>query len=389
VANAGGTFVISVPRATGFVGRALGLTGDLEASRQRILALLGFDLFDLSTLSAFKPDPERRIVMAWGIVDPEQLRARLAAPAAPKQGEHFAIRFRLTLPVTEPAAAAAALEKVKLGAECARPRRGETAGAWATWLKGVTDPDDRRAAETSEAAYVCLNGSEAAVARVDAAHREVRWSFALGTGGRLAAAAAPYAPDAAETERLTREGFFKARGAFRATPDAEARYRAGMLLFKLAAGFQGLDAESARRMWPRAVEELGSFMRLVESPPRLFSEIVLIDGATTWGLTPEGEQAFAGLKVKWPATPDDVFTRVGGVVRPAGVFATAAVLDENLHQAEPQQAAADLLTHHLWPHLAAFVAAHPKDRAPPVELPFPGSRFELDRAGRRLRLLPP
>jgi SAM-dependent methyltransferase len=236
------------------------------------------------------------------------------------------------------------------------------------------------------AAYVCLDSSEAVVARLEPAAREVRWSFAIGTGGRLAAAAAPFDAAPAETERLVREGLFAGRGGFRATPDAEARYRAAMLLFKLAVGFQGVDAESRKQLWPRAVIEMGSLARLVESSPRLFSEVMFNGDTTTWTLTPKGVETFGSLKVRWPAAQDKVFAALGRVVRPGGVFASGAMLDENIHQAE--QAADDLLTHYLWPHLAGFAVAHPRDRAPPPALPFPGEHLELDRTAQRLRLRP-
>jgi hypothetical protein len=378
LANAGNTFIFRVPTAEDAAGH---MASGLSAMAEH----LGVDLLDPVNLAAVSADPTRRIVMSWGIVDPVQFRRWLAAPRPPADGDGFAVRFRVTIPVADAAVAASGLERWPLGKGCARPGDGP---AWSSLITSLSDAADREAAQRPGLGFVCSHGGDAVVARIDARHRELRIVAALGKGALVAAAAAPLPPAPPElAKRLREAGAFDAKVAYYATPLEAARYLASMELFKMSAGLDGVDAQSRARLWPKGVEEIGALERLVGSPPQLFTEILMKDMVTSWTLTDAGDHAFASLEGRGEVGADVAKAEVARTIRLGGAFADAKLLIDTVHEAGP--GAGELFEHFLWPHAAAFsAAASPALRAlaPPSTLPFGGVMFELDRAHHRLWL---
>jgi hypothetical protein len=379
LADAGETFVIGVSRVQE-PGR-----GQLGFAMADMRAVVGVDVFDPTVLAALEADGGRQIVMSWGSVDPKAYRTWLASPHPPQPGDGFAIRFRVTVPVRDAATAVAALDRVPIGEDCARPGDG---ARWSAFLAGLTDEADRRAAAQSGNAFVCAaeRQSGATVARIDGRRRELLLDSAIGRGRLVDLVVSPprLAP-ASVVAQLRADGFFDAHVGFFATPGASARYRASMLLFKLTAGFEGLDPEMRPRLWAKATDELGSFERLVNSPPALFDEILMKDMATSWGLTPEGARAFASLAGREMIAADDVRAEVARAIHPGGAFADARTLADTIHKASHAE---KLFEHFLWPQVAAFTAGSPElqQLVPAPTLPFGGVFFELDQPRRRLNL---
>jgi hypothetical protein len=363
------------------------LSAAMQEMRPQAAQLVGVDLLDTTTLASLSPDRQRQVVMSWGIVEPGRLREILAARAPPARTDVFAVRFGVTVPVSDSAAAQAALARLPLDPACVRPPPRGDPGTWRAWLDRLPDPESRRAVQATDAAYLCASESHAAVVRLDRARAEVDWSLTLGWGGTLAAAAEPFAPAPELSDRLAREGFFDGRVALRTTPDEEARFHAAILLFKLSAGFDGLDPEGRAQLWPQAVREIGSFQRLVDGPPRLFSEMVSVDGATFWQLTPEGEAAFGSLPPAGLVNAEETSAGLARAIRLGGDFASPSALTQTVHEAG--SSGGHLFQHFVWPHAAVFALAHPGTRGVPLStVPLPGDRLEVDRRQHRLWLRP-
>ena len=379
LADAGETFALRVPTAQEperHLGFALADMG----------ALVGLDVFDPAVLAALDPDTSRQIVMSWGSVDPTAFHKWLASPHPPQPGDGFAIRFRVTVPLRDGASAAAALERLPIGHDCARP--GDPA-KWSAFLAGLSADADRRAAAQPGNAFVCARDqSGATIARVDVGRRELHLDSAIGSGGLVAAVVAPpRLASASVVARLRSGGFFDARVAVFATPGAAARYRAAMLLFRLTAGLEGVDAEIRPRLWTKGADEVGSFERLVNSPPVLFDDLLMKDMATSWSLTDEGLRAFASLAGREMVGADEARAELARTLHPGGAFVDARTLLDTAHEASNGEKLFDFF---LWPHVAALSATLPPEKRQLAmtlaTLPFGGVFFELDQPRRRLNL---
>jgi hypothetical protein len=375
IAGAGATFAVRLP-AEPSQGPSL---PELDIGRAQVRQTLGIDPWDPNSVAAFAADRDRSIVMSWGIVDPARLRELLATPDPPTRATAFAIRFRVSLPVIDASAALAGLERLQIGPRCARPSGDQR--LWRQWLDRLASTDERRAAESAGAAYLCASEGQAVVARVNRARREIRWVVAMGIGETFVAATNPFSSDPELADRLTREGFFAARTAYYTTPPDEARMFAASNLLNVLSFVPRLDASERQIVWSVAVRELGTPAGLVESPPRLFSETFRVDDVTSWTLTAEGEALFSSLSLDPPA--DLVAARLARAVHPAGPFASEPELKRKVEEAGI--GAVSLAHHFLWPHLVAFAAAHP-NAGPVFPVPFshPPARLELDRGRHRL-----
>src|SRR5262249_8274214 len=136
----------------------------------------------------------------------------------------------------------------------------------------------------------------AAVVRVDAQRRELTWTSAFGHGSLVAAAAAQLALDAPLANRLQRAGLLAAQSGIYTTPADEARAYSAIGLVKTLSGVGGIDEDDMRaQLWRQGVKELGGHDRLVDSPPRLFTDMLATERESTWTLTADGRKFFASL----------------------------------------------------------------------------------------------
>jgi hypothetical protein len=316
---------------------------------------LNVDVADPRVLANLTVDRDRSIVMSSGIVDPGHLQALLASPEVPPETVPLLIRDLLVVPVTDPTRALAALDQLVPDRDCVRPR-GQ-AKRWATWLDQLEDPGDRRTAQTSDAAYLCVFELSKAVVRVDRARREIHWVSAGGIGSLLTAASEKVELDGALADRLRREGFFSARAAMFTTPAGDAHLQAALGLLKTRMGLMGVTADLRPRLWRKGAHEMGAPQRLIESPPVLLEGMVGADGVFTWMLTGEGRKFFASLRVQHGTSVKSLKARIAATLKPGGVFRDARELADTQHEAGSMSPT--LIRHALWPHAIAFAAAHP------------------------------
>ena len=121
-----------------------------------------------------------------------------------------------------------------------------------------------------------------------AENKFLRATAAWGYGELLAAAATPQPRATALAARLEQQSFFSSSPiATFMKPDGQTRAVPAIALIKKPASLAGLAASEKRRLWPQAVAELGACSRLLDSPPRLFTEVLILDGLSSWGLTPQ------------------------------------------------------------------------------------------------------
>lgn len=344
--------------------------------------LLGADFGDARALANLTVDHERSIVVSLTIVDPARLEALIASPEVPTPATGFGIRNLVVVPVTDPARALAALDQVMPDRACARP--GGDAKRWAAWLAELADPGDRRAAQASDAAYLCVSDISKGVVTVDRARREIRWVTASGNGSLLTAASEKLDLDRALADRLRRDGFFSLRAAMFTTPIDDARAQTALELSKMIAGLSGVTADQRPGLWKQGARELGAARRLIESPPVLLAGMLGADGTFTWTLTDEGRKFFGSLRVRPGTSVKSFKALIAAKLKPAGAFRDPEVLDRTVQ--EGGSMTPWLIRHALWPHAIAFAAAHPG--ASPLATFFDdeNATVEVDAAAGRVRL---
>jgi hypothetical protein len=363
-------------------------SGVAAALGNQVRQLFHADLFEPGNLARIGIDPQRPVVHSSTIVEPVYLQQQLACLEKPPS---FVIRSLLVVPVLDPARAEAALDEVLSKTACTR--RHDPPARRTAWIDQLRDPEDRRAAETSDAAYLCVEeeGRWAGVVRLNPARRELRWVIATGDGSLLAAASAavPLAKDL--NDRLQRDGFFSAAQALFKTPGGDARAVAALGLNKTRAGLAGITADQRPRLWRKGAQEMGAPQRLVESPPVLFSGFMADDRALTWTLTAEGRRFFSSLALRRGATTKLLKEAIAKKLKPGGVFSDVAQLSDAIHEAG--NLGSLLVRHELWPHAIAFAAAHPgaqtldltefNDEAAQVEVDLDAGRVRVRPSGRR------
>src|SRR5262249_55792504 len=126
--------------------------------------MFGANVLDADTAAVIGVDPRRPVVMSSAIVDPARLRELLASPRAPPPDVPFTIGLHLVVPILDPARAQAALDVLMRESVCARPRANPA--RWAALLARLRDAEDRRTAESSDAAYLCMTDLAAIVVRM-------------------------------------------------------------------------------------------------------------------------------------------------------------------------------------------------------------------------------
>jgi hypothetical protein len=347
-------------------------------------SVLGIDFVDAATNDMLGVDTERPIVLSNAIVDPARLGALLSSPEAPPNDAPFVVESIVVVPVVDPARAQAVLGQVMSAHDCARPRVDRQ--AWSAWLATLKSAADRRAAEATDAVYLCVTGISAIAVRVDANRRELSWVGAGGTGNVLAVALETRASDPVLSARLQAEGFFSARRALFLTRTGDVRTLTATGLIKHRAGVAGIEPGYRGQIWRRGVQELGELQRLADSPPVLLEGMLVRDGIFTWTLTADGRTFFSSLGIGAGTTVGNFKTRIAAKLTPAGAFGDPQLLDRTQHEAGPM--APFLVLHSLWPHAIAFAAAHPG--VGPAFETFLGddtARIELDVERSRLRMI--
>jgi len=379
-ANAGATFVFHATAAGAPSGTAA--LPEIEALRPALKELLHVDIGAGGDLARLGADPARPILLSWAIVDPGQLLALRKASPPPPRDAPLIVRAVLVIPLADAAGLQGRLAALPPDERCARPRDDEA--RWAALRARLATPEDRRAGEDRSAAYVCHGDRIASIMRLDLPRRQLTWTLAFGDGSLLAAASRPPAIDVALAVRLQRRGFFAARAGMYTTPADEARAYVALGMVKTRHAIDSAPREDLRgELWREYLWEVGGHDRLVDSEPRLFSELLLTDGQVSWTLTPEGRTFFAslGLAAGMPAT--DLGLAVEKRLKPVGPFADRKKLVATVQEAG--SGAFMLIKHFLWPHVLAFAASNPDDL--PTSIPVwadEGARVELDRDGRVL-----
>jgi len=364
-------------------GESAAAPAEIPGWGPRAWEMFGANLLNTDSAAVIGVDPKRPVVMSTAIVDPARLRELLASPKAPPADVSFVIRILVVVPVIDPARAQAALDVLMRESVCARPRR--IAARWASLLDRLREPEDRRTAETSDAAYLCMTDMAAIVVRINEARRELRWTVASGEGSVLTAAAAPVRPARELADRLQRDGFFSARMALFKLPGEDARAAIALGLIKTRAGIAGVDQSQRDRLWQRSVQEVTAAQRLVDSPPALFSGFLGADGAISWILTKEGRELFASPAFKTVKTTKGMKEAIAKTLRPGGAFTDASTMLDEIHKAG--SSAELLIRHMLWPHILAVEATFPPG-APQIATDFDDerARVEIDLAAGRVRL---
>jgi hypothetical protein len=200
----------------------------------------------------------------------------------------------------------------------------------------------------------------------------------------LAAAARPPTIDVALAVRLQRRGFFAARAGMYATPSDEARAYVALGLVKTRHAITSAPGDDLRgELWRRYLREVGGHDRLVESEPRLFSDVLVTDRQVSWTLTADGRTFFSSLGIAADTPAADLGLAVEKRLKPVGLFADREGLVQTIQEAGG--GAFILIKHFLWPHVLAFAATHPEDL--PTSIPVwadDDARVTLDREGRVL-----
>jgi hypothetical protein len=360
-------------------------TSALQIARTQLRQLVGVDAFELARAAGLERDRTRPAVVSWGFTDPVEIDRILTLPDL-QTIPPFAMRSRLVLPVADVARTISAVGRMAEGSACGSPITG--APRWDAWRAGLHDPADARAIADPDLLLACLSGPMALVARIDRARRRLVVTSAGGDGG-LAAATAPVQEDRALAERLARQGFFSGAVSHFVAPADEARLYLSTQLIKLLAGLAGVEAEMRRALWRQGVSEILAGQRMVESPPVLFTDLMIVDQQRSWGLTEAGAAFFASLSLPPDCDLACLGRQMAGKVPPAGVFRSPETLEREIHNTG--FGAYLLAQHFLWPHALAFAAAHPEassllDAEAGTD---PAQVVALDAAGRRLRLGPP
>jgi hypothetical protein len=353
--------------------------------RAKSWEMFGANLLEADTASIIGMDPQRPAVLSSAIVDPAHLAELVARPHAPTRNTSFTIRLLLVLPVLDPARAQSALDVLMRESVCARPR-GD-AKRWSALLARISDPGDRRTAEASDAAYLCLTDLAAIVVRMNEARRELRWAVASGEGSPLTAAAAPMPPAPREiVDRLHREGFFSAGAALFKLPAESARESIALELIKSKAGVAGVDASMKDEMWRKGVQEATAAQRLIDSPPVLFSGFFATDGVLSWNLTKEGREFFSSLPAGAATSTKTLKEAIAKTLRPGGAFTDPKRMADEIHEAGP--AAEMFVRFMLWPHILAVAGTHPGGETLTPDFDDERAHVEIDVAGGRVRLRP-
>jgi len=293
------------------------------------------------------------------------------------------VRLLLVVPVVDANRAQAALDVLMNASACVRPRAD--AARWAAFVARLPNTDERRTAEGSNATYLCMTELAAVVVRMNPARRELRWFVASGEGSLLTAAAAPVRPAPELGDHLRREGFFSARVAMFKTPVEDARGMTALGLIKSRAGLAGVEASMRPLMWKKGAREVSASLRLVESPPRLFSGMLIAERVLSWTLTDEGRTFFSSLPVPSTTNAKSFREAIAGTLKPAGLFANPRELADAIHEGGDMTPM--LVRTALWPHAIAFAAAHPG--AEPILPTFfddDSARVEIDIKGGHVRL---
>jgi hypothetical protein len=344
--------------------------------------MFGANVLDTDSAAVIGTDPQRPVVLSSAIVDPARLRELLASAKAPPLDAPFTIRLLLVMPVLDPARAQAALDVLMRASVCARPRGDQR--RWAALLARLSDPNDRRTAESSDAMYLCLTDLAAIVVRMNVARRELRWAVASGHGSLLASAAAPMRPARELGARLQREGFFSARAALFKAPAESAREAIALSLIKSKAGVAGVDPSQRDRLWQKGAHEASASQRLIDSPPILFAGLLAADGALSWTLTKEGREFFSSLPAGSLRSTKSLKDAIAKNLKPGGVFTDARRLSDEIHAAG---SAAELFVRFLlWPHILAVAAAHPGAISIATDFDNESAQVEIDIEAGRVRL---
>jgi len=362
---------------------------DVVAEVSALGKMFAVDLTDAEQMARLTLDPQRPSIFALGIVNPAALKRVAAMSAPPIRDTELAIRYSLVVPVTDVVKAAEALEKMASTGEaansCGRP--GGPPAQWSTWLAQLGTEDDRKAARSAGAAYLCTSMG-GLVARVNRTRREVSWVMALAIEDPIAAAVAPLplAPELAI--RLATVGFFSAGFALHSTPSDQARMVVAMSLTKAAASLQGVDPSIRPKWWRESVRESEAVVRIVESRPRLFTELVTTDKVTSYGLTTEGETFFSSLALPARVERRRLHAEIEKKLKPADAFAT----QRTLGQASAGPLAGPVVQTFMWPHFLAFLKANPLPPEAAQKMPWitammeASGAVELDRQTHRLRI---
>jgi hypothetical protein len=380
-ANGSAYIALRAPDTT--AASAIQLPPESQGFLDSLDTLFDFNVLKVDTMAALAVDRSRPVVVSFGIVDAELVDGLFASTEPPTGEVPLAIRFFVTVPTEDLQTAEAALQRMADKPTCGRP--GGDSGRWSAWLKKLENPSDRRAARAANASLICLS-KVALVARLDRSRREVQWVAAHAVGSSVAAALAPVPSAPAMVARLERLGFFSARVAFYTTPVDLARNVMAMGAFGPIAIVAGVEASLRRQLWNSGMQEVAGLGRLVESGPRLFSDYLVLDGAVSWGLTPEGQALFSSLRLPAGTNVRGLLTAVERQVKPGGVFASPQTLTDTVRRVGADRCLlpANLF---LWPHLAAFAKAHPGERPVlPVGLTDHSATVELDSKQARLRL---
>ena len=331
---------------------------------------LGADVLDLAALAAVATDPQREILVGWGIAEAREVEAIMAA-ADPPVGA-FTIRFVVTLPVSDPQEAPAGLAQML--ACCLRPGVGGSqasrrAGSGGVSVRHRTGRVERPARPESPGAALDRG------ARIPRRRRGGR-SGRSGAAGALRASA--------------RRGFLRRRrrllhdtsrsGARRVSPwNSRRRW--------LSVSERAAATTAKRAIWRQGVEELGSIARLADSGPRMFSSLLVTERGRQWGLTAEGETVLASLGLprvldaKLAARLPEALGRHMKLEGPFG--GDTALLTHTVMEAG--QLGYVVIDEFVWPHVLAFSAHHTDMPVPPTT----ASRIELDRLHHRLLLTRP
>ena len=254
------------------------VTTALLAGREDARKALGADVLDLGALAAVATDPQREILVGWGIAEAREVEVIMAA-ADPPVGA-FTIRFVVTLPVSDLQEAPAGLAQMLAVPACA-----------------PVSADRKHPAAPDRVVYRCATERAALSVRLDRNRRELHWIVALGSRAAAAAAVPVEVAPPALSARLLGEGFFDGDAAFFTTPADLVRGGIAMGLTQMLAVFSELAAATTakRAIWQQGVKELGSIARLADSGPRMFSSLLVTERGRQWGLTAEGETVLASL----------------------------------------------------------------------------------------------
>ena len=296
--------------------------------------LIGLDPFDATTRATLGADDARPIVVSWAVADAGQIQQLLDHPEPPEPGTPVGVRTEMTMPVVDARAAGKALGGIRLSPECRRP--GDVYG---------TAVD-----------YACQFELAAVTARVDADHRELRWSVAMGFNWTPRHTLHPLPRSPALTRQLARDGFFTAGLGYFARPGDAALGYATLTWLRTFAMIDGVEPELRRQLWTKGAKEFKDFTTAVQSPPRLFDSYQRQDDRHIWTLTAKGKALFGSGEMSKAKTPEQLNAAVAAQLQPGGSFASESDLNWTVRVLGSN---GPLLVHDfLWPHVLAYAAKH-------------------------------